>query len=73
MTDNRAPLEFHIVKEPEPLLEQGYVYRAYLKRGIPVYMGEPTRELLEARLRREYKVKCIIYEGAFNGVLEDNE
>jgi hypothetical protein len=60
IVDKREPQDYIIRKEPEPLLKQGYAYHVYLKDGTPLYIGEPTLEELEARLRKGYPVKSII-------------
>jgi len=62
VVDNREPQDYIIRKEEEPLLKQGYAYRVYLKDGTPLYLGEPTIQELEARLRRGYPVKSITIE-----------
>ena len=59
VVDNRQPKDYIIRKESEPLLKQGYAFWAYEADGTPVYMGEPTLEALEDRLRRGYPVKSI--------------
>ncbi len=64
VVDNREPQDYVIRKEPEPLLKQGYCYHVYLASGKPMYMGEPTLEELEARLRKGYPVKSIVVEAS---------
>lgn len=63
VVDNREPQDYIIRKEPEPLLKQGFCYHVYLKDGTPLYLGEPTIQELEARLRRGYPVKSITIIG----------
>ncbi len=57
--DTREPRDFIIRKESEPFLKQGFVFRVYLADGTPYYIGAPTTEEAEARLRGSYPVKSI--------------
>lgn len=60
VVDSREPRDYIIRKHAEPLLKQGFAYSVYLADGTPLYMTEPTREEVEARLRRGYPVKSLI-------------
>jgi len=63
VVDNREPQDYIIRKHAEPLLKQGFAFSVYLADGTPMYMTEATKEAIEARLRRGYPIKSLVFEG----------
>lgn len=60
--ERRVPQDYIIRKESEPLLSQGFAFRVYQVDGTPLYIGMPSLEGAESRLKSGYPVKSIRYE-----------